>query len=301
MSANPIDPAWPVAAIDLHQHLWPEPLRRAAARPHPRAVPARLDAVHRRRAAVRRRAGGPRRDARRIATDPATGSGWRASASRRRSGIESLPRDEAAALLRRLARRRGRAARPLRAPGRRSRRVEPDLDGLAGLLDGGLRRGAAARRPTLATPAGWRAARRGAAGRRAGRQAGVRAPRARPADPGRRRCRRGGRRSSATSRQLQAAWWAWHAVGGRSQFPTLRLVFAAGAGLAPLHHERLAARGGTLGPVDPRRVRRHLVVRPAGRSTPWSGRSASTRSCSAATGRTPSRIGDAARRRRHPG
>ena len=26
MSVNAIDPAWPVAAIDLHQHLWPEQL-----------------------------------------------------------------------------------------------------------------------------------------------------------------------------------------------------------------------------------------------------------------------------------
>ena len=33
--------------------------------------------------------------------------------------------------------------------------------------------------------------------------------------------------------QLQAAWWAWHAYDGRRQFPDLRLVFAAGAGLAP--------------------------------------------------------------------
>jgi predicted TIM-barrel fold metal-dependent hydrolase len=51
--------------------------------------------------------------------------------------------------------------------------------------------------------------------------------------------------------QLQAAWWAWHAFGGRSQFPALRVVFAAGGGLAPVHHERLTARGGRLGPVDP--------------------------------------------------
>ena len=51
--------------------------------------------------------------------------------------------------------------------------------------------------------------------------------------------------------QLQAAWWAWHAFGGRGQFPLLRLVFAAGAGLAPVHHERLTARGGRLGAVDP--------------------------------------------------
>lgn len=50
--------------------------------------------------------------------------------------------------------------------------------------------------------------------------------------------------------QLQAAWWSWHAVG-RSLLPSLRICFAAGAGLAPIHHERLTARGGGhLGPVD---------------------------------------------------
>ena len=51
--------------------------------------------------------------------------------------------------------------------------------------------------------------------------------------------------------QLQAAWWAWQAVGGRSLFPTLRLVFAAGAGLAPLHAERHSMRGGDRTPIDP--------------------------------------------------
>lgn len=50
--------------------------------------------------------------------------------------------------------------------------------------------------------------------------------------------------------QLHAAWWSWHAVG-RTVLPTLRICFVALAGLAPLHHERLAARGGRLGPVDP--------------------------------------------------
>jgi predicted TIM-barrel fold metal-dependent hydrolase len=43
--------------------------------------------------------------------------------------------------------------------------------------------------------------------------------------------------------QLQAAWLAF-AVAGRSSHPRLRVVFAALAGLAPLHAERLAARGG---------------------------------------------------------
>ena len=40
-----------------------------------------------------------------------------------------------------------------------------------------------------------------------------------------------------------AAWHAWAATGRRSH-PRLRVVFAGLAGLAPLHVERLAARGG---------------------------------------------------------
>ena len=50
--------------------------------------------------------------------------------------------------------------------------------------------------------------------------------------------------------QLQAAWWSWHEVG-RSLLPDLRVCFAAGAGLAPVHHERLVARGGVVGRTDP--------------------------------------------------
>ena len=49
--------------------------------------------------------------------------------------------------------------------------------------------------------------------------------------------------------QQQAAWWAWHAVG-RRLVPRLRLCFVAGAGLAPLHHERFAARSGRRFVVD---------------------------------------------------
>ncbi len=52
------------------------------------------------------------------------------------------------------------------------------------------------------------------------------------------------------SAQLQAAWWSWHEAG-RPLLPRLRICFAAGAGLAPVHHERLAARGGTLRRIDP--------------------------------------------------
>jgi hypothetical protein len=50
--------------------------------------------------------------------------------------------------------------------------------------------------------------------------------------------------------QLQAAWWAWQAVG-RSLLPDLRICFVAGAGLAPLHHERSVARGGPALLADP--------------------------------------------------
>ena len=51
--------------------------------------------------------------------------------------------------------------------------------------------------------------------------------------------------------QMQAAWWGWHAVGGRALFPALRVLFAAGAGLAPVHHERHVARGGEPSTIDP--------------------------------------------------
>ncbi len=42
---------------------------------------------------------------------------------------------------------------------------------------------------------------------------------------------------------MSTAWHAW-AQWGRPAHPTLRVVFAMLAGLAPLHAERLAARGG---------------------------------------------------------
>ena len=50
--------------------------------------------------------------------------------------------------------------------------------------------------------------------------------------------------------QLSAAWWAFH-VAGRDLAPSVRVCFVAGAGLAPLHHERFTARGGDFGVVDP--------------------------------------------------
>lgn len=52
--------------------------------------------------------------------------------------------------------------------------------------------------------------------------------------------------------QMQAAWWGWQAARGRELFPTLRVLFGAGAGLAPVHHERHVARGGDSPVIDPR-------------------------------------------------
>ncbi|MFF4802839.1 amidohydrolase family protein [Streptomyces sp. NPDC001351] len=49
--------------------------------------------------------------------------------------------------------------------------------------------------------------------------------------------------------QLHASWFAFRAFG-RPRHPTLRVCFAALAGLAPLHGERLAARGGGRGEID---------------------------------------------------
>jgi hypothetical protein len=51
--------------------------------------------------------------------------------------------------------------------------------------------------------------------------------------------------------QLQAAWWGWQSFAGRAAFPRLRVVFGAGAGLAPLHHERHVLRGGEELALDP--------------------------------------------------
>ncbi len=51
--------------------------------------------------------------------------------------------------------------------------------------------------------------------------------------------------------EMSRAWHVWAAFG-RPQFPTLRVIFAMLAGLAPLHAERLDARGGPVEAVhDP--------------------------------------------------
>jgi hypothetical protein len=54
----------------------------------------------------------------------------------------------------------------------------------------------------------------------------------------------------AYTASLHAAWWAWVESGVR-RHPRLRVVFAALAGLAPLHSERAVARGGPALPAAP--------------------------------------------------
>ncbi|MFD0682895.1 amidohydrolase family protein [Actinomadura fibrosa] len=50
--------------------------------------------------------------------------------------------------------------------------------------------------------------------------------------------------------EMHAAWFAFRAFG-RARHPRLRVCFTMLAGLAPLHGERVAARGGGRGTVDP--------------------------------------------------
>ena len=54
---DPHEPSTP--AIDVHQHLWPDELVDRLRARSTAAVPARLDAAHRRRTAVRRGPEGP--------------------------------------------------------------------------------------------------------------------------------------------------------------------------------------------------------------------------------------------------
>ncbi|MGW1344501.1 amidohydrolase family protein [Kribbella sp. NPDC002412] len=125
--------------------------------------------------------------------------------------------------------------------------LEPDLQDLESLLSNGFL-GVQLPAHVLGTPAGWAAqAELLATAERLNKPILVHPGAAQPIDeaPG------WWAPVVDYANQLQAAWWAWHAYGGRREFPQLRLCFVAAAGLAPVHHERLAARGGRLGTIDP--------------------------------------------------
>jgi hypothetical protein len=234
-----------VSAVDLHQHLWPEPfvelLRRRTRAPYLRGWALVTE-------------GEPAFEVRsedhdverRLEQDLRAEVGLACVSLSAPLGIESLPRDEAVALVD--AWHEGAAALPDHfLPWASVPAAEPDLLRLAALLAG---RCAGVQLPAtaLSTPAGWEAL--GAVLRLAEVSDKPVFVHPGPAVP----------TSGVPSwwppvvgyvAQLNAAWWAWHACGGRAQFPHLRLVFAAGAGLAPVHHERMAARGGRPGEVDP--------------------------------------------------
>jgi predicted TIM-barrel fold metal-dependent hydrolase len=130
------------------------------------------------------------------------------------------------------------------------RRHEPDLAALAALLEAGFV-GVQVPATDVRTPSGWE--RLGPVldvAERAGTPVLVH-PGPEPADPEAASFPAWWPAVVGYAAQLQAAWWAWHAADVRAAHPTLRVVFAAGAGLAPVHHERYVARGGTTGRVDP--------------------------------------------------
>ena len=232
-------------AIDLHQHLWPAPLveqlRRRTRAPYLRGWQLVIDGEPTYEIQWRDHEIGNR-----IELDRLAGIGLACVSLSAPLGIESLPRDEAGALLD--AWHDGALELPAHFAAWASVPTEePDLAGLAGLLDGPMV-GVQLPATAVGSPEGWYAA---------GEVLRVAELADKPVfiHPGPAAASRGVPSWWAPVvgyvAQLQAAWWAWHSFGGRAQFPRLRLVFAAGAGLAPVHHERLAARGGSFGPVDP--------------------------------------------------
>lgn len=235
-------------AVDVHQHLWPEHLvdrLRARTRTpylrgwtlHTRGEPPReADPAHH---DVRQR----------VAQDQEDGVALACVSLSSTLGIENLVRPEAASLIAAWHE----AARAL--PGHFRAwasvpMVDPDLDELAALLGDGFA-GLQLPATDLASPAAWE---------RAGHVLRVAETAGKPVlvHPGPELVRPlAGRlptwRRPAVSHpaQLQAAWWGWQAARGRELFPRLRVLFASGAGLAPVHHERQVARGGEPPTIDP--------------------------------------------------
>ena len=183
---------------------------------------------------------------RRIEQDHRAGIGLACVSLSAPLGIESLPRAEAGALID--AWHRGALDLPDHFAAWASIPTEePDLSGLAELLSGPFA-GVQLPATALASPSGWYAA--GEVLRvaeLAGKPVFVH-PGPASADGcgavvvgARRRVRR-----AAAGRLVGVA-----RLRRTLAVPAAALVFAAGAGLAPVHHERLTARGGQFGQVDP--------------------------------------------------
>jgi hypothetical protein len=233
-----------MAAIDIHQHLWPESLLSALSR---RREPPML--LRRAEDWAVRLVGEPETPVdladhdpeRRAALVHADGLDRALVAPSVPLGIEALPADEAEPLLD--AYHQGVVALPdefgaWAAVGL----AEPDPVALAQLLDAGFV-GACVAADALAGPDGFD---------RLGSVLETLERRGAPlfVHPG---------PAPAADQERMPVWWAalndyvasmqaaWHAfaVWGREAHPTLRVCFAMLAGLAPLQRERLVARGGT--------------------------------------------------------
>jgi 6-methylsalicylate decarboxylase len=239
-------------AVDVHQHVWPEALvDRLRART--RAPYLRGWTLH--------TSGEPAYDVdpthhdvpRRIAADHEDGVGRACVSLSAPLGIEGLVRPEAAGLI--AAWHEGARALPGHFAAWASVPVvDPDLDELDALLRDGFV-GVQLPATELLSPAAWeRAGEVLRVAERAGKPVLVH-PGPEGARPLAGRVPGWWAPVVGYVGQLQAAWWGWHAARGRELFPTLRVLFAAGAGLAPVHHERQVARGG-----EPPRIDRDVFI-----------------------------------------
>jgi len=235
-------------AVDVHQHLWPEQLvdrlRARTRAPYLRGwtlhthaePPYEVDPAH-------------HDVARRIEADHEDGVGLACVSLSAPLGIEGLVRPEAGTLL--AAWHDGARALPEHFRAWASvPTVDPDLDALAGLLTAGFA-GVQLAATDLLSPAAWeRAGDVLTVAERAGKPVFVH-PGPEVARPLSRDLPEWWAPVVGYTTQLQAAWWGWHAARGRELYPGLRVLFAAGAGLAPVHHERHVARGGEPPTIDP--------------------------------------------------
>jgi hypothetical protein len=239
----------PNDAIDVHQHLWPDELvDRLRARTRPPYL----------RGWTLHTEGEPPYDVdpaahdpeARVSLDDAAGVGVACVSLSAPLGIEALPRRDAGPLVR--AWHRGVAELPTHFRAWASvPATDPDLDGLRELLGDPRFVGLQLPATQLLTPAAWERTAAVLATAEAADVPVLVHPGPVPRTPLDRDVPGWWPAVVGYTGQLTAAWWGWHAVSGRALFPRLRVVFAAAAGLAPVHHERHAIRGGEPKPVDP--------------------------------------------------
>jgi hypothetical protein len=245
-----------VSTVDVHQHLWPDLLvDRLRAR---RRAPYLRDwTLHLRGDAPRDVDPAAHDVALRVARDRDEGVDRACLSLSSALGIEELAPPEATLLL--AAWHSGVRALPGHFRAWASvAAVDPDLDGLAALLAEGLV-GVQVPATSLASPAGWE---RSGPVLRTAEAAGAAVlvhPGPEPRRPLAGPVPAWWSPVVGHPAQLQAAWWAWQAVHGREMFPSLRVLFAAGAGLAPVLHERHVAHGG-----EARRIDRDLFMDTSG-------------------------------------